>query len=69
MELAFKITVIVVLALILLSLGSGMVFLTKDTGKDRRTVTALTVRITLSITLFCLLLVGYAAGWIHPHGL
>lgn len=69
MEFLFKIAVLTLLALILLSLGSGMFFLTRDDSKGKRTVTALTLRIGLSLTLFVLLLVGYFAGWIQPHGL
>jgi hypothetical protein len=39
-------------------------------GPDRsaRMVQALTVRISLSVALFGLLLVGYHFGWISPHG-
>ena len=69
MESAFKTLIIVMLVLILLSLSSGMFFLTRDDGKRKRTVTALTVRIVLSLSLAGLLLIGYYAGWIHPHGL
>ena len=69
MESAFRILVILMLVLILLSLSSGMFFLTRDDGKRRRTVKALTVRIVLSLSLAGLLLIGYFAGWIHPHGL
>jgi hypothetical protein len=57
------------LFLILLSLGFGLFFLIHDRGPGRRTVKALTVRIGLSLALFALLLLAYAAGLIRPHGL
>ncbi|MEM6998810.1 MAG: DUF2909 family protein [Pseudomonadota bacterium] len=46
-------------------------FLVKDDSESNsvRLVTSLTVRIVLSILLFILLFVGYAMGWIEPHGL
>jgi hypothetical protein len=54
---------------ILVALGSGMVFLVRDQGSRRRTVTALSLRIGLSIALILFLVIGYRMGWIHPHGL
>ena len=64
----FKIIIIVLLIAIVISLSSGMVFLIKDKGKTRRTVNALTLRVALSVSLFILLLVGFATGQITPHG-
>jgi cytochrome bd-type quinol oxidase subunit 2 len=63
-----KLLILLVLAAILTSLGSGLFFMLKDEGDSRRTLRALTVRITLSILLFILLFVAWAAGLIHPHG-
>jgi hypothetical protein len=57
------------LFLILLSLGFGLFFLIHDQGPRRRTVKALTFRIGLSLALFVLLFLAYAAGLIRPHGL
>ncbi|MER2527767.1 MAG: twin transmembrane helix small protein [Candidatus Competibacter denitrificans] len=65
----FKIVVIVLLLMILASLGSGLFFLINDRGKNRRTVKALTLRIGLSVALFLLLMLAYAAGLIKPHGI
>ena len=66
----FKIIVIVILLMILASLGSGLVFLIRGKAQDNhRLVKALTVRIVLSISLFALLMLAYAAGLISPHGL
>ena len=60
---------IIVLVLIVLSLASGMVYLVKDKGKTDRTAKALTVRITLSVSLFALLMLAVATGHIKPHGI
>lgn len=65
----FKIVVVVLLAIILISLASGLIFLIRDKGKSDRTVKSLTLRIVLSIALFVLLFIGFAAGLIKPHGI
>jgi cytochrome bd-type quinol oxidase subunit 2 len=66
----FKILVILILAGIVLSLGSALFHLVTDRkGETRSMVRALTVRISLSVALFVLLFIAYAAGWIQPHGL
>ena len=54
-----KLFVILVLLLILGSLFSALFYLVKDKGQGERTVKALTLRISLSIALFILLLIGY----------
>jgi hypothetical protein len=64
-----KIAIIILLFAILFSLGSGLFFMIRDKGQTQRTAKALTVRITLSIGLFVLLMVAYAAGLITPHGI
>ena len=62
-----KIVVALLLIAIVGSLGSAMFFLIKDGGKTRRTVRALTVRISLSVGLFLFLLFGYYMGWFVPN--
>lgn len=64
-----KIIILLLLALILISLGAGMVSLIKDRGETNRTVKFLTIRIVLSIALFVLLVISFLMGWIQPHGL
>ncbi len=64
-----KIIILLLLALILISLGAGMVSLIRDRGETNRTVKFLTIRIVLSIALFVLLVVSFFMGWIQPHGL
>lgn len=57
-----KIAVILFLVFILGSLFSALYFLVRDKGQGERTVKALTVRITLSVVLFVLLMLGYYFG-------
>ncbi|HSC95749.1 MAG TPA: twin transmembrane helix small protein [Burkholderiales bacterium] len=59
-----KIVVILFLAFIVGSLFSALYYLVRDQGRGERTVKALTVRITLSVTLFVLLMLGYYFGFI-----
>lgn len=68
MELV-RLLVIVLLLGIVGSLGSALIYLFRDDNTSRRTVRALTVRITLSVSLFILLIVAHAMGWIQPGGL
>ena len=64
-----KILVVLMLLLIVASLASGLVFMIRDGGRGPRAVKALTVRVALSVGLFLILLLAYAAGLIAPHGL
>ena len=67
--LIFKIIIVLLLLAVLVSLASGMFFLVQDEGESDRTVKSLTVRITLSIALFLMLIIGYFTGIIRPHGI
>lgn len=64
-----KILIIIAMIVIVFSLGSGLFFLVNDQKGGKRVVKALTIRIAISLTLFILILVAAALGWIHPHGL
>lgn len=59
-----KFFVLVFIAFILASLFSALYFVIKDKGRSDRAVKALTVRITLSIVLFVLLMLGFHFGYI-----
>lgn len=59
-----KLAIVLVLILILGSLFSALFFLARDKGASERTAKALTVRVTLSILLFIVLMLGYASGLI-----
>lgn len=65
-EIVMKIIVLVLLAAIVVALFSGLFFLAKD--KDHppspRLLTALKVRVGLSILLVVLLVVSYQMGWL-----
>ena len=63
-----KIIAVLFLFIIIGSLFSGLFYLVKDKGTSERTVRALTVRISLSVLLFVLLMLGYATGLLQPHG-
>jgi len=63
-----KIIIIVFLIAIVGSLFSGLFFLMKDKGASERTVKALTLRVSLSVLLFILLMIGFATGVLQPHG-
>lgn len=64
-----KTLVAIAFILILVSLGSALVFLMKDKGKTNRTVQALAFRVGFSIALFLLILIAYSQGWIQPTGI
>ena len=65
-----KAIIILFLLIILYSLGSALYFLTRNEKKDgSHVITALTWRIVLSLTLFLLLFIAFALGWIKPHGI
>ncbi len=65
----FRVLVIAALLAIVASLGSGLFFLVRERERSERLVRALTVRIALSIGLFVLLLLAWAAGLVQPHGM
>lgn len=63
-----KAIIFIVMFIIVLALGSSLVFLVRDEGKTKRTVKALTWRISLSLLLFLFLFIAFALGLIKPHG-
>jgi hypothetical protein len=63
-----KFLIILTLAAIIASLGTGLVYLVKDQGQTKRMANALTVRIALSVLLFVLLFLAWKGGMIQPHG-
>lgn len=63
----YRVIIVAFLIIILGSLASALVYLVKDKGSSTRTVKALTLRISLSLTLFLLLLAGHYFGILPPH--
>jgi hypothetical protein len=62
-----EILIIVALLGIVASLGHALSSMASGPDGSQRMAQALTVRVTLSVGLFALLLVGYHFGWIQPH--
>lgn len=64
-----RLLIVLAFAAIIVSMIVALNFMSRRGAGSSRTVNALTVRIALSVALFILLLVAWAAGWIQPHGL
>ncbi len=64
-----KTLVILMLVMILVSLFSALGYLFRSRGNDSRVVKALTLRISLSLILFLMLMAGYYFGLISGRGL
>jgi apolipoprotein N-acyltransferase len=64
-----NILILACLIAIVISLASSLFYLVNDKGESRKMVKALTVRVTLSVLLFILLLLAWSQGLIQPHGL
>lgn len=62
-----KIIVVVLLISVVGVLMFSLSFLVRDPSEKRRTLTALKIRVSLSVTLILFLLLAYFMGWIHPH--
>lgn len=57
-----KAIIILLLIAIIVSLGSGLVFLFKDTGSSKRTLNSLGVRVTLACALVLTIVYGFLSG-------
>lgn len=64
-----KIFLLVLILSMLVTLGTGLVYLIKDQGRSQRTLKALMVRAGFTVVLLIILLVGIATGLIVPHPL
>lgn len=58
----FKLAVVLMLVLVLVSLFSGLFFLYRDKGDGDRVLRALTLRVSLSVALFVGLLLAWRFG-------
>jgi membrane protein involved in colicin uptake len=63
-----QIAIVVLLLTIVGSLGHALSSMASGPDRSQRMAQALTVRVSLSVALFALLLVGAHFGWIQPHG-
>ncbi len=66
--MVFKIVILSLLAVVLISLGSALAAMAKGDKSDKM-LKSLSWRIGLSVAIFILLLIGQATGLITPHGL
>ena len=66
MEL-IKPLIVIVLVAIVISLGSALFHLSSSKGDSRKMLRALTIRISLSVALFVLILIASRFGLIAPH--
>ena len=62
------ILILLVLFGIIVSLGSGLIFLVQDRGKTQRTVISLSVRVALAALLLALLAYGFVTKFMIPGG-
>jgi hypothetical protein len=60
----FDILLLVIMLGILVSLGSALVFMVRDSGKTQRTVLSLSIRVALSVLLLILLAFGFATKYL-----
>lgn len=62
-----KIVVFALLAAILISLGSGLYYLSRDDADSTKVLRALKIRVALSAVLILFLVASYMLGWIQPN--
>ena len=65
----FKLFILFLLLVVLISLGSALYHLVNNKGDSDKLVKSLTWRIGLSVGIFILLIIGQVLGLIQPHGL
>ena len=61
-----KAIVLVLLAAIVISLGTGLFFLVRGDKNSPRMLYALKIRVALSIVLVVFLVLSFTFGWIRP---
>jgi len=62
-----KFLILAILFGIVASLGTALFHMASGHGDSTKTVRALTVRISLSVALFILLMIGWYFGLLEPH--
>ena len=61
-----KILIYVLLAAIVVSLGTGLFYLRREDADSPKMLRALQVRVALSLVLIIVLVAAYFFGWINP---
>jgi Na+-driven multidrug efflux pump len=64
-----EILIVITLVAIIASLGHALFSMSSGKGDSRAMVRALTIRITLSVALFAILMIGWYTGHLQPHGI
>jgi putative Mn2+ efflux pump MntP len=64
-----EILVVITLVAIVASLGHALFSMSSGPTDSKAMVRALTIRITLSVALFAMLMIGWYTGHIQPHGI
>lgn len=60
---------VIALLAVVVSLGQALFAMASGPQNSGRVLKALTVRISISVALFILLMVSWKLGWIEPHGI
>lgn len=63
---SMKYVVFTLLAAILISLGSGLYYLSRNDADSPKVLRALQIRVALSAVLILFLVASYFLGWIQP---
>ena len=63
---SMKYVVFTLLAAILISLGSGLYYLSRNDADSPKVLKALKIRVALSAILIIFLVASYFLGWIQP---
>lgn len=64
-----EILIVITLVAIIASLGHALFSMSSGNKDPKAMVRALTIRITLSVALFVMLMIGWYTGHLQPHGL
>jgi TRAP-type C4-dicarboxylate transport system permease large subunit len=67
-ETIYKVALVIMFLVVIFNLGQALYFMMTDKDGGKRTVWALTRRISFSLLLIAMFIVGIRMGWIHPHG-
>jgi len=63
---SMKYVVFTLLAAILISLGTGLYYLSRDDADSPKVLKSLKIRVALSAVLILFMLASYFLGWIQP---
>jgi TRAP-type C4-dicarboxylate transport system permease large subunit len=67
-ETIYKVALVIMFLVVIFNLGQALYFMMTEKDESKRTVWALTRRISFSLLLIAMVIVGIRMGWIHPHG-